>query len=92
MMPRQTESQKLLAEAVRQHKAGRLADAEKLYQRVLQTDPASCDAWYLLGMLADQAGQPASALQHIARALKIAPDNGLQGADCLSAIPIYLLS
>lgn len=76
MMAGQTKSQKLLAEAIQQHKAGRLADAGELYQRVLQTDPASTDAWYLLGMLADQAGQPASALHYIAEALKIAPDNG----------------
>lgn len=76
LMAGPTKSQRLLAKAVQQHKAGRLNDAEKLYQRVLQADPACADACYLLGMLADEVGQPANALQHIAAALKIAPGNG----------------
>lgn len=66
----------MLAQAVDHHKAGRLADAEELYKRVLHLDPAAADAWYLLGAMADETGQSETALQYLDEALKLAPDNG----------------
>jgi len=51
------------------HKAGRLDRAEALYRRVLATDPDHADALHLLGVLAFQCGNIASALLLIERAL-----------------------
>ncbi len=72
----QTEAKELLAQAVDHHKAGRLADAEELYKRVVQVDPAAADAWYLLGAMADETGQSETALRYLDEALKLAPDTG----------------
>lgn len=75
-MTGRTKTEELLARAIQMHQAGQLADAEILYQQILQADPAAADAWYLLGMLADQSGQPEVAVHYIGEALKIAPHNG----------------
>ena len=72
----QSEAKELLAQAVDQHKAGRLADAEELYKRILHMDPTAADAWYLLGAMADEAGQSETALRYLDEALKLAPHNG----------------
>jgi Flp pilus assembly protein TadD/2-polyprenyl-3-methyl-5-hydroxy-6-metoxy-1,4-benzoquinol methylase len=47
----------LLNEAVRLHQAGRLDQAQALYNRVLAADPRQPDALHLLGMIALQMGQ-----------------------------------
>src|SRR4051812_47699135 len=63
----------MLSEALMQHRAGRLAAAEQLYRQILQTDPQQADAWHLLGVLAQQAGQPAVAVDYIGRAIALRP-------------------
>src|SRR5205809_2783705 len=66
---------RLLAEAVSQHQAGRLAAAERLYRRILAVDPDHADSLHLLGLIAHQTGHSDKALDLIGRAI------ALNGAD-----------
>jgi tetratricopeptide (TPR) repeat protein len=56
------------------HQAGRLAEAEMLYRKVLKRDAGQPDALNLLGVIAQAQGHPARAVQLIARALHRNPD------------------
>lgn len=60
----------LLETGVRHHGSGDLAEAERLYRRVLETQPENADAHYLLGTLAQQAGDPKAAVASLTRAIK----------------------
>ncbi len=60
-----------LAEAVRHHRAGRLAEAEALYRRVLRVDPRHPDVLHLLGVLVHQAGDHDQAAGLIGRAIAL---------------------
>ncbi len=62
-----------IEEAVALHQQGRLAEAEKIYARVLKQQPNNFDALHLLGMLNLQRGKAAEACRLIKAALKIAP-------------------
>ncbi len=66
---------RLLAEAASHHQAGRLAQAERLYRRILAIDPKHIDSLHLLGLIAHQTGHSDKALELIGRAI------GLNGAD-----------
>ncbi|HYT48294.1 MAG TPA: tetratricopeptide repeat protein, partial [Burkholderiales bacterium] len=52
------------------HQRGQLADAERLYTRVLAAAPDHFDALHLLGVLRQQQGRSVEALRLIAAALK----------------------
>ena len=56
--------------ALQQHQAGRLQQAENLYQQVLKFDPDNADANHLLGLLAFQAGRNEIAAQLISKAIE----------------------
>ena len=58
-----------LATALRLHQAGRLQDAEPIYQQILKSEPDHVDALHLLGVLAHQRGDHARAVAFIARAI-----------------------
>lgn len=60
-----------LAEAVRQHRAGRLAEAEALYRRILRADPRQAGALHLLGVLVHQQGRHDQAVELIDRAIAL---------------------
>jgi tetratricopeptide (TPR) repeat protein len=64
-------SEQRLAEAVAHHQAGRLDEAARLYQAVLEDDPAQCDALNLLGVIAQQQGDPDRAIALLSRALAV---------------------
>lgn len=64
----------LLGTAMQHHQAGRLYDAQALYQQVLQIEPANAVAIQYLGVLAMQAGQPQAGEAMIRRALALRPD------------------
>jgi tetratricopeptide (TPR) repeat protein len=51
------------------HQAGRLGRAETLYRRALRTDPDDANALHLLGVVAYQCGDSATAARLIERAL-----------------------
>lgn len=56
------------------HRAGRLADAERIYRQILAQDPNNVDALHLLGALAGQVGQRQAAVDLMRRAIQLKPD------------------
>lgn len=65
----------LLDQALAHHRAGRLAEAERLYRQILTREPRHGDALHLLGMLAGQAGRHGAAAELIRQAIDV---NGRQ--------------
>ncbi len=61
--------------AMEHHSMGRLAEAEVLYQQILQADPNQPDALHLLGAVAAQTGKFQAAVDFIAQAIAINPNN-----------------
>lgn len=64
-----------LQQALALHQKGQLAEAQTLYDRVLQLQPENFDAQHLSGLIAAQSGNPARAVEWINRALAINPDH-----------------
>ena len=62
-----------LAEALEQHRAGRLAGAASIYSAILDAVPAHFDALHLLGVLHHQQGREEEAARLIGRALELDP-------------------
>jgi tetratricopeptide (TPR) repeat protein len=65
----------LFADAVALHQAGRLADAESIYNRILAANPEHGDCLHLLGVILRQRGKPAQAVAQIDRSLARNPNN-----------------
>jgi len=65
----------LFAEGLKLHQAGRLADAEQIYRRVLAARPDHFDSLHLLGVIFFQRGQHARAVQQIDLALRRNPNH-----------------
>jgi len=63
----------LLQNAMAQHNAGQLSEAEALYRQILQVNPSHTVALRLLGVIASQSGQSAKALELLDRAIQIDP-------------------
>src|SRR2546421_9715137 len=68
-----------MQQAVAHHQAGRFAQAEEIYRRVLQQEPRDVDALQLLGLLHHQSGRHAEAVELIGRAISIPPRAGFYG-------------
>ena len=62
--------------ALENHRAGRLAEAEKIYRDILATEPRNADALHLLGLIAQQVGRHADAVTLLQRAATINPNRG----------------
>jgi Flp pilus assembly protein TadD len=60
----------LFNQGLTHHQAGRLAEAEAIYRRVLSLDASHADAWHLLGVIAFQSGQNETAVNHIGHAIR----------------------
>lgn len=60
--------------AVQHHAAGRLPEAEGIYQRILQADPNQPVALHLLGVVAHQMGKHDIAVDLISKALAFKPE------------------
>lgn len=73
--PKSFDPAALLAEAMALHQAGRLADAERLYNQILAFNPGQCDCLHLLGVILRQRGKPAQAVAQIDLSLARNPDN-----------------
>ncbi|MCW2242832.1 tetratricopeptide repeat protein [Azospirillum canadense] len=58
-----------LTVATEHHRAGRTAEAERLYREVLASSPGHPDALHLLGVIALQGGRPAEAADLIGQAV-----------------------
>ena len=59
--------------AVRHHQAGRLQQAQQLYQQVLKSEPDNPVVLHSLGLIACQRGQKQQAVDLIARAIEVNP-------------------
>ncbi len=70
-----TEQTAVLAEGYRLQQAGRLAEAESIYRRVLRRAPGHPDALYLLASIALAVGRHADASGLLERALIARPDD-----------------
>lgn len=75
LFPTDIDLEKLLRQAIAHHQAGRLPDAEKLYQIVLAHQLKQPDAHHNLGVLAMQTGRVEEGLPHLKEALDISPAN-----------------
>lgn len=64
----------LLQQALVHHQQAQFQLAEELYRQVLQRDAQQFDAWHLLGVIAQQKGDHASAIQLFGKALSIDAD------------------
>ena len=76
-MPEQQQTltiQQAIDLAVQHHTAGRLPEAENIYQQILQSEPDHPTALHLLGVIAHQVGKNDTAVDLIARALVLNPD------------------
>ncbi len=67
------ETDRLLALAIDQHRAGQLGDAERTYRQILGTDPGHADSLHLLGIIAHQRGEHEKAVDLIGRAIARKP-------------------
>ncbi|MBL6951814.1 MAG: tetratricopeptide repeat protein, partial [Alphaproteobacteria bacterium] len=67
-------AQQALNAALRHQRAGRLAEAERGYQQILQADPHQPVALNLLGVLAHQLGRHDAAIDLISKAVAIQPN------------------
>ena len=63
----------ILAQAVRVHQSGNLAEAARLYASVLQTNPRNFQALYLFGFVHFQLGRFPEAVRLISEAVRINP-------------------
>ena len=63
----------LLKQGMSFHQAGRLAEAEAVYQQILKTSPCNFDALHLLGIMHYQRGNHANAIRYIDLALDTNP-------------------
>jgi len=63
--------EQMLAEALRHHRAGQLADAERLYRAILSIDSRHAESLHLLGVIAHQTGRNDVAAGLIATAIDI---------------------
>jgi predicted O-linked N-acetylglucosamine transferase (SPINDLY family) len=65
--------QQQLESGLSHHRAGRVAEAERIYRRVLAQHPQYPDALHLLGVLAAQTGQLEPGVELIRRAVQLQP-------------------
>jgi Tfp pilus assembly protein PilF len=71
--------------AFKRHQTGAILDAEKLYRKVLQADPAHADAWSGLGAACQAQGKLMEAEADHRRALAISP-NHASAHNCLGVL------
>ncbi|MGP0089283.1 MAG: tetratricopeptide repeat protein [Xanthobacteraceae bacterium] len=75
--PAGTTIAELFGAGIAHHQAGRLAEAEELYRRILAAHPNHPDALHLLGLIASQVGRHELAVQLIELAIRQDGKNSL---------------
>jgi protein O-GlcNAc transferase len=78
----------LLRIAIGHHQAGRMADAEQAYRKVLAADPKNFSALHLLGILTHQTGHPEQAVELIRQAIKQDATNAVSHNSLGSALNV----
>ena len=68
-------SQAAMQAAMAHHRAGRFAEAEAIYQQILQADPQHPDALHMLGLVAAQVGNFQVAITLFQRAIASKPSD-----------------
>jgi predicted O-linked N-acetylglucosamine transferase (SPINDLY family) len=68
-----TSTAESLRHALRMHREGQYAEAERVYREILRAEPDHPDAPQLLGLLEHRAGRHEAAVDLIARAIALAP-------------------
>lgn len=68
------ETSKLLAEAVKQFRDGKLIESREIFEQVVKVDPNNCDANFSLGIIDEGSGNLAEALSSYKKALGSRPD------------------
>lgn len=68
--------EQILQQAIAHHQAGRLQEADTLYQSILQIQPHHAAANHNMGVLAAETKQLAAALPHFLTALEAEPTHG----------------
>ena len=63
--------------ALEHHQLGRLAEAEAIYQQILQIEPGNPDALHLLGLIAYQTGHLQPAVELIGKAISVLPSGSM---------------
>lgn len=81
----QAEAAQLLAVAGEHHRAGRLADAERLYLEIIRSSPGAAEARRRLGCLYAQIGRSDAALTQLGTAVRLSPGNAIYQNDLGSA-------
>lgn len=64
-----------MAFALRQHQAGNLQQAERIYRDILQIEPQHADALHFLGISAYQGGRSDLAVGYLEQSLRVSPGN-----------------
>src|SRR5262245_43301836 len=72
----ETRQGQLLAEAMTQHRSGRLAEAEATYQAALQVSPGHAGTLHNLGVIAAARGKLHAAVDYFDRAIATEPHYG----------------
>ncbi len=67
------QASRLFAQAVQAHQANRLEEAESLYRQVVALDPGQAEAWSYLGVVSQQKGAGAEAIEAFGRAVALRP-------------------
>jgi predicted O-linked N-acetylglucosamine transferase (SPINDLY family) len=78
------------AQAINFHRQGQLAEAEALYEDILQTEPQHIDALHFLGVLKNQQRQPQRAVELIKQSIQHYPNNAAAHSNL--AIALYTLN
>ncbi len=78
--------QEKLKSGVVHHRAGRLAQAEKIYRQVLSNRPDQAEALHLLGILSVQTEKLDEAIKSIRRAVTVCPNNAVYCNDLANVL------
>ncbi|MCA9115881.1 MAG: tetratricopeptide repeat protein, partial [Planctomycetaceae bacterium] len=78
--------QEQLEAAVRLHQSGDLAQAQPLYEQVLEQQATHPDALHLYGVLLHQRQQPQGAVEYIRRAIRLNPHSPLYHSNLAAAL------
>lgn len=64
-----------MQEATEYYQIGKLENAENIYKEILETDPRHADALHQLGLIANDKGDSAQAIDYITAAIQVESDN-----------------